>query len=177
MLKKLSFAAILLLSVGTNSYAEDFYAKIGAGISSVEADMDNGNDVDFSSEYILTVAFGKKFGNFSAELEYSHETSDWDNKSINNQGDGESNAFMINGYYNFDLDTKITPYIGVGIGYLDFDDGYVSDSTTAYQGMIGGTYEINERFDISLEYRYRTADFDLEELSSNNFIIGTSIKF
>lgn len=72
-------------------------------------------------------------------------------------------TFMVNAYYDIDLGSSITPYLGAGIGfaYLDVDSDssavlIVHDSSTEFGWniMAGASYAISETIDLSLSYRY-----------------------
>ncbi|MDX1808199.1 MAG: porin family protein [Sulfurospirillaceae bacterium] len=178
MVKKLSIVGVLVLCVGMSVYAKDFYVKIGAGMANVSEKSAYNYNVDFSNAKLYTAAIGKNFGNFAVEAEYSHESCDWNNKSLNLSGKGTTNGYMINGYYNFPLNSKFAPYIGAGIGHTNFTDGgYTSSGTTAYQGILGVSYPINNNFNLNAEYRYKYASYKSVDLTSNNLLVGLTIKF
>ena len=76
-------------------------------------------------------------------------------------------AFMVNGYYDLMPDRVFTPYIGVGFGYADTDvvfapsDVAVASSGNggfAYQGIVGGLYNISDNAGVFAEYRYFARD-------------------
>lgn len=77
--------------------------------------------------------------------------------------DVSSWAFMLNGYFDINTGTPITPYVGAGAGAaivnLDLDLGTLgaiddSDTVFAYQGIVGVAYALTDNVDIGLEYRY-----------------------
>ncbi len=177
MVKKLSLATVVALSLGTGAFADGFYAKLSGGATSTDVDMANGNNVEFDTGYLVNVAVGKSFNAFDVELEYSYGNRDWENKTLNTKGSGKEKGFYLNGYYNFNTDTKFTPYIGAGIGRLKADDSFDSATETSYQGMIGGTFAVTEKVDLNIEYRYRKADYDVGDIDSNNYIFGVKYKF
>ena len=65
---------------------------------------------------------------------------------------------LANGYYNFRNSTKITPFIGGGVGaaFLEGNSssGSASDTVLAYQGTAGALYSINEQLALTGSYRY-----------------------
>ncbi len=78
---------------------------------------------------------------------------------------------MVNGFYDFDVDDRITPYIGVGVGvgFVDVDYspsavGIIDDNSTqfAYQIMGGLAYQLNDQTELFAGYRYR-ATMDVEQ--------------
>ncbi|MDG1707240.1 MAG: outer membrane beta-barrel protein [Emcibacteraceae bacterium] len=78
-------------------------------------------------------------------------------------GKNSTLAYMINGYYDFMPEAEFTPYVGVGVGYADTtvvfapSDVAVADSGNgglAYQGILGGLYNVSENTSVFAEYRY-----------------------
>jgi len=84
-------------------------------------------------------------------------------------GEGKSKnfAFMGNVYYDLDLDSTITPYVGAGIGYVSNKIVYApsgvgiandSDGSFAWQLIAGADFKISETMSIFADYKYRVAD-------------------
>jgi opacity protein-like surface antigen len=78
------------------------------------------------------------------------------------RGDIETSTFFFNAIYDFRSESKFTPYVGFGLGYADTDINFSpsgvgvlndSDSTFAYQGILGASYEINETLELFGNYR------------------------
>lgn len=102
---------------------------------------------------------------------------------------------MINGFYDFDVDDRITPYlgVGVGVGFVDVDYSpsavaIIDDSSTqfAYQVMGGLAYQLNDQTELFAGYRYR-ATMDAEQdvslfpasldIGNSASIVETGIRF
>lgn len=64
-------------------------------------------------------------------------------------------AFMVNGFYDFMAESRITPYVGAGVG-VAFVDGNspLSSTTFAYQGIVGVGYKATDNLRINLDGRY-----------------------
>ena len=110
-------------------------------------------------------------------------------------GDYDAFIFLINGFYDIDTGTKLTPYVGGGIGFavLDIKDLFIGDvnirivrgdnddTVFAYQLAGGITYEITEQIAADLSYRYVATsepDFDgLEEYNSHNLVAAIRFSF
>jgi opacity protein-like surface antigen len=77
-------------------------------------------------------------------------------------------AGLANAYYDFDTGTKLTPFIGagVGIGQVKLDGGAIDNHDTgfAYQLQTGVAYPINDKLSAQIGYRY---------LGVNNVEIGS----
>ena len=86
------------------------------------------------------------------------------------RGDIDTDTWMLNGYYDFDLGNGFTPYVGVGLGLseseLVFQPSGVAvlsdeDRVFAWQLMGGVSYAFSDTLSVYGNYRYRTAD-DME---------------
>lgn len=82
------------------------------------------------------------------------------------QGDVQTLFYSVNGYYDIQLDSPFTPFVGVGIGAADVDVEYapsatpiVDDGETVffYQLMAGGSFAVNENVELFGLYRFRDA--------------------
>ena len=87
--------------------------------------------------------------------------------------------FMLNGFYDFNRAGKVQPYIGLGVGGARLNakasnlnvgtagnwaavNGFnETDTTLAYQGLLGLGYKVSDRLTLDLGYKYFVAD-DLE---------------
>jgi opacity protein-like surface antigen len=102
-------------------------------------------------------------------------------------------AVMVNGYYDFNNDSKFTPFVGVGVGYgstnasgsgnisvagvtVPIINGNSSSSGLAYQLKAGASYALSERNDLYLQYRYLNTGGNLNG-STNSFEVGTRLSF
>jgi outer membrane protein OmpA-like peptidoglycan-associated protein len=85
--------------------------------------------------------------------------------TLNGHGDVSSLAGMANGYYDFQVDWPVTPYVGLGIGAARVHPHNVgaaalpvtvhdNDIEFAYQGIVGVSYSISPQFSLSADYRY-----------------------
>jgi opacity protein-like surface antigen len=86
------------------------------------------------------------------------------------RGDIDTDTWMLNAYYDFDLGSRLTPYVGVGLGLseseLVFNPSGVAvlsdeDRVFAWQLMGGVSYAFSDTLSLYGNYRYRTAD-DME---------------
>lgn len=88
------------------------------------------------------------------------------------QGSVKGNYFMLNGYYDFGLDSAVTPYVGGGIGYAKVDVTYNPSNVDiiigdegkfAYQAMAGLSFGASDAVDIYGQLRYRaTSDANID---------------
>ncbi|KPP81540.1 MAG: outer membrane porin [Oceanicaulis sp. HLUCCA04] len=113
------------------------------------------------------------------------------------RGQLRNTSFMINAYYDFDLEGPLGAYAGAGIGASDVkvrynpsDTAIINDSETvfAYQAMAGVSYDVSDTFQLFGGYRYRATqnvDFDVTlfpatldiENRSNILEVGARVYF
>lgn len=120
-------------------------------------------DASYKPTIAFTSAVGYAFNqNFRVDLEYGYQEPDFDKIAGVNMDGVASLAVhtaLANGYYNFRNSTKITPFIGGGVGaaFLEINSGAggsLSDTVLAYQGTAGAFYAVNEHLAVTGSYRY-----------------------
>lgn len=102
----------------------------------------------------------------------------------------ETQSIMVNAYYDIDTGTKITPYLGGGIGYSKIKgkmsvlglSAKMDDNTFTWQLGAGASYALTNN--ISLDAGYRYVDYgDFNEYdskidaTSNELYIGARYTF
>ncbi len=159
------------------SFADDVDATDSTGFT-ITADLDTG--------FLGTGAFGRSFGNFRAEGELAYNTNDVSTLSVPGvggvtaSGDISTVGFMVNGYYDFETNSKWRPYIGGGIGGANVSINSLSavgvlladDDTTvfAYQAKAGVAYEFSPAWEGTLGYRFfGTEDADFVDSDGDPF--------
>ncbi|PLX99172.1 MAG: hypothetical protein C0622_10900 [Desulfuromonas sp.] len=100
------------------------------------------------------------------------------NLAAHMRGDISMLKAMANCYYEFENQTRFTPYImgGLGAVWLKVDDALADDHDTvfAYQAGLGLSTAINEKWALEFGYTYfKTADAEIE---LNRITIGDSYK-
>lgn len=200
-MKKISgFCAILCLLAPTHALAMDangLYARVTAGWS-ISQDQDfetaaGAVDTSLDNGHAMTGAMGYDYGQARAEVELSYRQSDVDNHKIggtsltNPGGESSALALMANGYYDFKTVTKVTPYIGAGVGIAKVKaDGYDGngisniiddqDTVLAYQFIAGAEYPISANTSVTGEYRYFATD-DADVTTNAGGAVNTDINF
>ena len=170
-------------------------------------------DSDFSSGYSLAAAVGRSWENFRLEGEISYRKNDLDSLTIDSLGaagllipiaatfdlDGEMSSlgFMANGYYDFNTDGKLAPFVMAGIGGANINLDVTrrsgvdvtydeSDMVLAYQAGAGFGYKIGFGTVFNAQYRFfgtlePTFDDGVDEVESeylsHNFWIGITQRF
>lgn len=155
------------------------------------------DQVEFDPGINIGGTGGYDFGYVRLEGEISYKYSEISSlyDQTNNQryrnldGDLGVSAFMANAFFDLHNDSRVTPYLGGGIGFavLNLSDtfgtnvngrqylyGEDDDAVFAYQVGAGVEIALNPRFSLDLGYRYfgtDTANFD------NDFDQSSSMKF
>ena len=115
-------------------------------------------------------ALGYKFENgirVEGEAAYrTHNMKSFHSSYGSAHGRGHLNTMSYSGnvLYDFDNDSRFTPYVGAGVGYTRASKGNRDieiknrKGTTSYQGIAGVNYAICDKTQLGLEYRYFKAD-------------------
>ncbi len=175
-------ALLLLQSIPWMAHAQTDGAYLGgaAGVSlPLDSETNDGTaqrDVGLDIGYGLSGAVGYGFGNgFRMELELGFFSNDVDSVTgaANASGDVDTLKLMGNVLYDFrNTGLPITPYLGLGLGGArvsadgidPFSNTRIDDSDTAfaYQAIAGASYKLNDRVDLTLDYRFlNVPDVDL----------------
>ena len=189
-IRQLLVAAVLgIISQGVWAQGDAWYIAAGLGASFV-SDVDATQagttlTTGLDTGILATGAFGRTFGNFRAEGELSYNTNDVSTVSalgvsLGASGDVSTLGFMVNGYYDFETNSKWTPYIGGGIGGANVSINNLSalgvlladeDTTVfAYQAKAGVAYEFSPAWEGTLGYRFfGTDDADFVDSTGSPF--------
>jgi len=147
---------------GGADFANETKSSTGAGSNKLRYDI--------APTGLVSVGYG--FGAFRAEIEGSYRDNDVSRSHgapLNGAGGHKQTwGVLVNGFYDINTGTHFTPYIGGGIG-VGFVDASLTgsrpagsgvglykgtDTTLAYQGIVGVAYAINDRLSITTDYRY-----------------------
>ncbi len=153
---------------GANFSDDQDISGAGAGIN---------RSVDTDTGWAVMPTIGYRYGNgIRTEFELGYRTNDVDSVSGATNGSGELTAksAMLNLLYDIDTGSRLSPYLGGGIGYAQIDYDNVrpvgvglnrlddEDNVFAYQGMAGLSYWLNDAVEVAAEYRYfATQDPDM----------------
>ncbi len=149
-------------AISSSLYASPYVElDLGASIPLDSKIIDNA-DASYNPTIAVTSAVGYAFNqNFRVDLEYGYQEADIDRiAGVNVDGAASLTVHtaLANGYYNFKNSTKITPFIGGGVGaaFLEGNLGSASASDTvlAYQGTAGASYSVNDHLAVTGSYRY-----------------------
>jgi OOP family OmpA-OmpF porin len=118
----------------------------------------------FDSGFNVGGRAGYQMGPWRLEGEYSYRQNGSNLTRFGGRFNGtvETNSFMANGIYDFNLGWPLTPHIGMGIGATEVSGnlnapiiGYrsnTSDAVFAYQAIAGIRYNISPTLAFDLDY-------------------------
>ena len=151
-----------------------FYGSVNAGGLFVNDDDLDGETVSYDTGYVVSAAIGKRFGNnIRGEVELSYGAVGLDAEGFSG-GDVTMFGATVGGYYDVNLGSAFTPYLGAGTGFVHakMDDitldvmgipmTFEGDSTTELTlfGEVGVAYALTPDIDIVPSYRFQWIDAD-----------------
>lgn len=189
-----------------------FYVGLGAGLT---VPMDNeiepasaairSHKLSFDPGWLVDGQVGYKFGNgLRSEIEVGYRqaekdgiTNPYGNPALGVDGSYGVLNTMLNVIYDMNINARVTPYIGAGVGYAHVWDsklGVASGPATllgatdrsaggfAYQAIAGFSFDIAKHWAATADYRYLATtmlDFgNMEsEYSSHNIMVGLRYEF
>lgn len=184
---KYTYTIIVTLSLFTLSFvvaANDYFVRPVIGLSQLSNTQgistgigmsDGGVDVTVDTGINAGIGFGYHYtNNIAVELFWEYRTNDSqsliDDGTFYDEGNYASNIFYLNGYYFFENESDWSPYLGVGLGWvqeidIDFEQNgtelsYSESGPLAYQLLAGIEYALLDNILISAEFRYSSASID-----------------
>ena len=156
--------------------------------------------VDYDIGYGLIIYAGYKFSGIRTDIEIGHKSAEADKvHSVSTLSGTKMTAdtamsmhltsYMLNLFYDFKNNSKISPYTGVGLGvfsckFKNSDTNYSkTDQVLGYQAVLGAAYKLTDKllFDISYRFQGAAQDFKIDrtEISymSSSFYGGLRYEF
>jgi outer membrane protein OmpA-like peptidoglycan-associated protein len=193
----------ILSAANSNAHNQGWYVGIEAGANWID-DTDNafrdGTPVEldvlsFDTGWAALGTIGYGFErNWRLEFEAGYRQNDIDTFFVDNAprvGTFDEWTFMANVVYDVPLADRLDLNIGVGAGvdFADFEDSAGindDDWNFAYQAIIGLSYELTDRLDLTLAYRYLNVDspsfagtrlrntesYDLDDVEKHTVTVG-----
>lgn len=153
-------------NIGANFY-RNYIPKPSGGVAPIGKDV-----VNPGQSYLLK--FGYKFNPYiSMELEYNYTKNSFNKfkvfrteasrnlikgNSYPIDGYVRTQEFMLNTILHANNSTRLTPFVGAGIGYINYIEknycGNPKITKPGYQLIAGMDYAINNRFSAIIEYQF-----------------------
>jgi opacity protein-like surface antigen len=139
---------------------EGLYASAFGGINFLQVHKDSKK----KTGYVGGIALGYKLNNsvrLEAEVAYRRNKikTSFEDKKVHVAY--ETYSVMANLYYDFNIGSDLTPYLGAGVGYANNRNDlhkkgkdYSQKQGLVYQGIAGIDYKICNKTYVGLEYRY-----------------------
>ena len=125
------FALVVAAGSAVAPVGKDFYATNTVGFSSPrdwEAQLEEvETEIDLSDGIAGEVAFGRKLNNWRLEASYGLNYSSWKSMKVTSstseaeakigmKGRINVQTFLLSSFYNFENQSKFSPYVGGGLG-------------------------------------------------------------
>lgn len=147
------------------------------GIGGLDGSTTISVDAGFASGLSLGYSYNDRW---SAEFGWEYRSNDSEVTLADgqrfNDGNYASNSFFLNGIYSFESNRAWTPYVGLGLNWIQEVDidletagtelSYAGDGDTGFQAFAGFDYPLNPRWSVLGELRYSSIT-DLELTGEN----------
>jgi opacity protein-like surface antigen len=169
-----TFAAAVLAAtlLSGGAFAADAFTLDAPYVAGqIGLNMPTGDSGTLDNDAAFAGALGYRIHpNIRVEGEVSYRKNDYSDTigGITASGDTKVATALINGWYDFTNSSKFTPYVGGGVGFsrgwatLNALGVTVKEKDSAFTYQLGGgvAYALNDRLDLTTDYRYLdTANF------------------
>lgn len=160
---------VLALMLGSTVNAEEchpFYVGASGGLALLQNQGDAMGAVEYDAGLAFSTFLGWNEGPGRLEFEYSRFNNEVNSIGGVNatSGNVDVSTIMMNGYLDLPITSRITGYIGGGLGVAQSqlnslqvggNEGQAtSDVVLAYQAKVGASMAITQRADIFAGYRF-----------------------
>ena|SRR5690554_2961959 len=168
-----AFAAILGSTAKAQDACHPFYIGTSSGVSLLQDLRDDNELLESDAGFAFSAFLGWNEGPGRLEFEYSRFNNDIDtftNSSLAGSDGGHGNvdldAYMTNGYLDFPISSRLTAYLGGGLGVaqmqlnslpvsgMSYPDSGKSNVGIAYQAKVGASYSLTSRAEWFAGYRF-----------------------
>ncbi len=159
MLKKVA-VALLCTALGSSLQARDDISMsntfIGVELGYVEVQGDTFTNLSYTGDY--DIEFGLRIG---AEKDEWRTTLLFDYYDSADNDQNVEKALMTLDYYLLNNESIFKPYIGVNIGYGNYESTLVEDSGLLYGGQAGIVINAAEMINLDVSYRHSLSGTDV----------------
>ena len=166
MLKKF-MVTLLCVTLGSTLYARDDISKstafVGLEVGYAEVQGEVGYILDdmeviepnFIGDY--DVEFGLRIG---AQKEQWRTTFIFDYYDSTTNDQNIEKGYLTIDYFVLEKESALRPYIGLHVGYANYESTFVDDSGFLYGAQAGVILDVTEVINLDLGYRYSLANMD-----------------
>lgn len=161
-------ALAVMLGFGSTAKAQDaclpFYVGASSGVSFLQDLKEDRETYHHDAGFAFSTFLGWNEGPGRLELEYSrfnNEIDTYDDGLVTVDGDRNNvdlYAYMMNGYLDFPISSRLTGYLGGGLGVAQVQVNDFVDSTSqfgiAYQTKVGASLSLTNRAELFGGYRF-----------------------
>lgn len=171
-MKRYFVLCALAVLFGSTAKAQEachpFYIGASSGVSLLQDLTDGGETAENDAGLAFSGFLGWDEGPGRIELEYSRFNNNIDMFSgvDGRYGNVDFHAYMANGYLDFPISSRLTGYLGGGLGVAQmqlnglpntgfgYPDSGKSDFGIAYQAKVGASYSLTNRAELFGGYRF-----------------------
>ncbi len=140
------------------------YATIRADVGGYFPDFNHdGTDVEYGFR------LGAQTDEWRTMLLYDYFDSDGDDQNYE-KGLFELDYFFLSSSSDYTSEA-FRPYIGLNIGYMNYESEGIDENGLLYGGQVGFAYAIAENFDLDIMYRYSLTDASRTD-HIDSFLLG-----
>jgi opacity protein-like surface antigen len=146
--KLVAAAAVAAATISAPAMADDkgIYALGSLGVSQTDIDV-----VSVDESFNFEIGLGYDFGNdVRTELTWEKNyLSSLTSQGVTVNSDASFDSFLVSLYKDFSNESKVTPFIGAGVGSTSVNDtSNTWDSAFTYALSVGASYEASENTDL-----------------------------
>lgn len=176
-MKKLLLSTLALsaamAALPSTAQAENWYLGGSVGYNNTSGQTSEGEgrlvETEFDDGFVTSSFVGYKFDNsFRAEASFDWRKNDGESLSFNGTDrpftakGAESYSLMLTGFYDFEIDAPVTPYVGAGAGFSRIDNEFLygpvtfedRDTVFAWQVAAGLSMPVTDKIDAFIDSRY-----------------------
>jgi len=174
MIKKV-VVAFLCMIIGSSLYARDDISTsktfVGFEVGYAEVQGDRFGEQDFVGDY--DIEFGIRIG---AQRDQWRTTFIFDYYDSADNDQNIEKGYLTVDYFILEEESIIRPYIGLNVGYANYESTFIEDSGFLYGAQAGIVLNVAKKVNFDLGYRYSLSNADaLDHIGSA--ILGVNYIF
>ena len=135
--------------IGLEVGAATVQGDVGSPIASFAQEDYKGNDIEFG------LRIGAQTEEWRTTFTLDFYDSSEDDQNI------EKGFLLLDYYFLNDNDSKLKPFVGVNVGYANYESYKIDDSGFLYGGQAGFVVGMADTIELDLSYRYSLSNSDV----------------